>query len=177
MTIAELLSSSNLTRSARTARDAGPAAPPSRVTYVHAGQMFYSSEPTQLSTILGSCVAVCLWDSVTKVGGLNHYMLPSDMGSSESGPRFGTFAIPRLIDRVIELGADPSRIKAKIFGGASVLKELRGLGGDLGRRNVDIAREMLQARRIPVVFEDVLGTSGRKLQFRTDDGTAVVKTL
>ena len=176
MTIDELLRSSTATLASMRPVATPPVAESRRSAYVHAGRMFYSAEAHEVTTILGSCVAVCVWDSVTGVGGLNHYMLPA-AGQQQSGPRFGTYAVPHLIEAVLQLGASRSRLRAKLFGGACVLKAFQNKGGELGLRNVAVARELLAAERVPVVGEDVGGNSGRKLVFRTDDGLAMVRRL
>ena len=149
---------------------------PRSTAYVHPGRMFFSAEPHDVSTILGSCVAVCLWDAVSGIGGLNHYMLPTG-GANPSDPRYGTYAIPRLIESVLALGASRVHLQAKLFGGARVLRELQPREGGLGQRNIELAQQLLDRERVPVVFEDVGGQSGRKLIFRTDDGMASVRRL
>ena len=90
--------------------------------YLHAGDLVIANRPTAIVTILGSCVAVCLWDATARVGGVNHYLLPFHV-EREKSPRFGSIAIPRLLEEVVAAGADPNRLQAKVFGGASVIGE------------------------------------------------------
>ena len=145
--------------------------------YLHAGHMFSAAESHEVTTILGSCVSVCITDPVAGVGGVNHYMLPWDIGNDQGNPRFATFAIQRLIDDVVALGARPIRLQAKIFGGACVLREFQRSGNDLGLRNVEAAHRLVSAAGIPIILEDVGGTHGRKLVYRTDDGWFSLKRL
>lgn len=145
--------------------------------YLHAGHMFTSAEGHEVTTILGSCVAVCITDKVAGVGGVNHYMLPSGMGGEQSTPRFATFAIPKLIEDLIALGARQIRMEAKVFGGACVLREFQQRGNELGVRNFEAARRLLGGAGIPTVHEDVGGIRGRRIVYRTDDGTFVMKRL
>jgi len=151
-----------------------PAAAPA-TTYLHPGQIFVTAEPTAVMTILGSCVAVCLWDGQLKVGGMNHYLLPHWVNEGEASPRFGNVAIQRLIERLAALGSHAAHLQAKVFGGACVLEAFRTR--HLGTKNVEVARRFLQEASIPVVHEDVGGQRGRKLIFHVDDGATSVKLL
>jgi chemotaxis protein CheD len=147
-----------------------------RMVYLHAGNMHVSRDSAQVITILGSCVAVCLWDRLMRVGGINHFMLPVDIGVQTSSLRYANFAMSELLRQMLELGAETRRMEAKVFGGACVLGGVRA-GQDLGSKNVEAARERLAAERIKVMGEDVGGNRGRRLVFRTWDGSALVKTV
>ena len=118
-----------------------------------------------MTTILGSCVAVCIWDPQAEVGGMNRFLLPSGRPAS---PRFGDSAVALLIGRLLELGAHRSRMSAKVFGGACVLEAFRADEWSLGARNVEMAREQLAAASMPVVGEDVGGDLGRSSCSRAD---------
>lgn len=142
--------------------------------YLAPGRLHASTEPEQVTTILGSCVAVCVWDPDLRVGGINHFLLPEGVPSS---PRFGDSAVRLLVERVLELGARRSRLRAKIFGGACVLEAFRNDSHPLGARNVEVARERLRAEQIPVVGEDVGGDLGRKLVFDVQTGSAWVRAI
>ena len=146
-------------------------------TYLHPGQVFVSATPAEVTTILGSCVAVCVWDRALRVGGANHYLLPHGVESGPSPARFGDVALRRLIDGVLALGCQRRNLEAKVFGGACVLEALRGKGRHLGRKNVEMALAVLRQEGIPVVAEDTGGGRGRKIVFHTDDGAAWVKRL
>ena len=146
--------------------------PPAVRVYLAPGRLYASAEPVQVTTILGSCVAVCLWDAQQRVGGINHYLLPEGVPAS---PRFGASAIPLLIEEVLALGARRSRLRAKVFGGACVLEAFRH--HPLGQRNVEVARERLSAAQVPVVGEDVGGDHGRKVVFDVQTGSAWVRAI
>ena len=145
--------------------------------YLHPGQLFVSKENHEVTTILGSCVAVCLWDTGAKIGGINHYLLPSFAGDGVASARFGDTSIRELLSTLIAMGCDRRRFQAKLFGGACVLEAFRVRKNHLGAQNVRTARELLAAEAIPVVGEDVGGDRGRKLIFTTGDGSAWVKEL
>ena len=145
--------------------------------YLYAGQLFVSPSPARITTILGSCLSRGLWDPVTGVGGMNHYMLPHNIGMNAGTPRFAPTAIRELLTQLDAAGAKRSRLQAKLFGGACVMASFQANGSDLGSRNVEVARDYLHAARIPVVFEDVGGTHGRKVVFRTDSGVTMVRKV
>src|SRR5512143_2603739 len=116
--------------------------------YLQPGQVFATAEPRSVMTILGSCVAICVCDRVTGVGGVNHYLLPHWAGEGAASPRFGNVAVAELVDRVVGLGGAPSRLSAKVFGGACVLEAFRARPGHLGEKNVQIAFRLLAERGI-----------------------------
>jgi chemotaxis protein CheD len=141
--------------------------------YLPPGGLLASAEPMEITTILGSCVSLCLWDAQAGVGGMNHYLLPG--GGNDQPERYGDRANPILLQRVLKLGASESRLRAKIFGGACVVKAFRNGVTTFADRNVRIAEEFLRQQRIPLINEDVRGERGRKLRFRTDNGTASLR--
>lgn len=147
--------------------------------YLHAGHMVISREPCRVTTVLGSCVAVGLWDPTSGIGGVNHFLLPQ--GSDPASARFGNTAVRTLIREVVAAGARRRSLQAKLFGGACVLRAFRGAGTGtgthLGQKNVEVARQILIAEAIPVAAEDVEGERGRKLIFQTHDGAAWVRSL
>jgi chemotaxis protein CheD len=147
--------------------------------YLHAGHMFVSGTPCRVSTILGSCVSVALFDPVAQVGGLNHFLLPQGPENTAPSARFGTIAVPWLIDALVAAGAQRRSLQAKLFGGACVLRAFKGpnSGTHLGQKNVEVARQILIDEGIPVAAEDVEGDRGRKLIFQTHDGAAWVRSL
>ena len=153
------------------------AAADAATAYVHVGQLFTAPAACTVTTILGSCVSVCLWDPTTGAGGLNHFLLPQCVENGISSPRFGNVAIRRLLDELAGLGSPRARLKAKIFGGASVIDAFQTANESLGMKNVDLARRLLADAGVPIVAEDVGGAQGRKLVFQTGDGTAWVRKI
>jgi len=145
--------------------------------YLQPGQLYASGQPSAVTTVLGSCVAICLWDPVECVGGMNHYLLPFFAGAGQGSPRFGNVAVAQLVDRLVALGAVRGRLQAKVFGGACVLEAFQARQGHLGEKNAGVAFKLLEELAIPVVSRDVGGRSGRKLIFHTDLGNAWVAKL
>jgi chemotaxis protein CheD len=149
-----------------------------KLLHLHAGHIVASSDPCVISTILGSCVSVCLFDPVLRMGGANHFLLPLPASGSLASPRFGKPATERLVLRLVAMGCRQQDLHAKVFGGADVLGlPGRGLRETLGAQNVSVARETLAELGIRVVIESVGGTRGRRLLFRPCDGEAWVRLL
>lgn len=146
-----------------------------RRVYLHPGQLHAAAEPTEVTTVLGSCVAVCLWDPEARVGGVNHYTLPLPPPGAATSSRFGDGAIEMLLQQVLALGALGSRLQAKVCGGGNAFGREGAVS--LGQKNVDVARERLAAHGLRVVAVHVGGSRGRKLIFQTDTGIAWVKRL
>lgn len=154
-----------------------PAASGRSRLFLPPGELFVSDKPCTISTILGSCVAVCLWDQTLPAGGIAHFLLPEGpQGPEESdtSTRYGDIAISQLIERMFMLGSLEANLRAKIFGGASLLLGVRPHADGIGERNIVMARQALSAMGIPIVAEDLGGTRGRKLIYHLDTGTAWV---
>ncbi|HEY0142477.1 MAG TPA: chemotaxis protein CheD [Thermoanaerobaculia bacterium] len=143
--------------------------------YLHPGHSTVSVEPALVTTILGSCVSVCLWDDRLRIGGITHYLLPQPISGAADPARFGSTAIRAIAAELTGYGA--TKLVAKVFGGSTMNSALATTGRDLGSQNVAMAAEELQALGIPVTASDTGGPIGRKLIFQTDDGTAWVKFL
>jgi len=160
------------------AREAEPEAEATRRrVYLHPSRMFVSSEPHVVVTILGSCVAVCLWDRRRGLGGINHYLLPFPTAPDDQSGRFGTASNRLLVERMRSLGSRIEDLEARVFGGACMMSMFRGTQADLGSRNARLAFEMLERAGIRVVAEHVGGKRGRRLSFQTDDGQTHVRLL
>ena len=154
---------------------------PSDSHFLHAGQVFVSAEGKSIVTILGSCVGVCIWDAVNRIGGATHFLLPSWDGTGASSPRYGNVAISVLVQKLLEAGANRGQLRAKVFGGGCLFSFMRETGSNrephLGSRNVETALEMLTKARIPVMSTVVGVDRGQRIVFRTDTGDAEVKVL
>lgn len=147
------------------------------VVYVAPGELMATTLPRAARTLLGSCVAVCLWDADLCIGGMTHYLLPDSKRGLEVTPRYGDVALAVLMERLHRLGTRVDRLEAKIFGGARVIPVVRGDSAPVGDKNIALARDILGRLRIPIRGEDVGGERGRKLIFCTDDGSAWVRRL
>ncbi|RKY82639.1 chemotaxis protein CheD [candidate division KSB1 bacterium] len=142
--------------------------------YLYGGAIFADPHPYIVSTVLGSCVAVCLYDPVNRMGGINHYQLDLWNGTGLASPKFGNIAIQKLFEKMLKMGSRQSDLQAKIFGGASVIGNSQNLF-QIGERNCEIAFSMLKELNIPIIASDVGGNHGRKIKFNTETGIVLMK--
>lgn len=138
------------------------------------GEYFVSSQDLLITTVLGSCIAACVWDSKARVGGMNHFMLP-DGDSSDGFGRYGSYAMELLINEMLKKGAKRETIQAKVFGGAQVMAGFTSM--NVGEKNTKFVINYLATERIPVVSQDVLDIHPRKVCFFPISGKALVKRL
>jgi chemotaxis protein CheD len=121
-----------------------------------------------LSTILGSCVAVCLRDPVLRLGGMNHILLPDAAGGRIGAASFGASDMERLMNALLKRGALRNRLEAKVFGGAAVVSGL----SDIGARNAAFVRAFLAAEGIAMLSENTGGDRPRQVRFWPESGRA-----
>ena len=145
---------------------AAPASQPEPVErFIHnviLGKYRISDDPQEaITTVLGSCVAVCLFDQERGIGGMNHFLLPEGRSGDLEEVVFGLQAMELLINAMLKQGAQKYHMQAKLFGGAQMIGGL----SNIGERNVAFAREFLKDENFPVVAESVGGTMGRKIMF------------
>jgi chemotaxis protein CheD len=146
-----------------------------KVHYLIEGMIFVSAEEYHVITVLGSCVSVCLWDPYLKIGGMNHYIFSLWNGKGLPTPRYGNIAIPKLIKKMMHHGCKKVNIKAKVFGGASVLSQINYRENGEWMNNIILAEDMLKEEGIPIISFDVGEHFGRKIKFNTRTGVVMVK--
>lgn len=137
--------------------------------YLQPGFLFVSEQPYYISTVLGSCVSVCIWDSFRQYGGMNHYIHAMDSKNQRS-TRYGSVAIPHMLKLMFKNGSTPKQLRAHIIGGGHSLFSNSVIGDD----NVAIACEMLKENGITVVTTDTGGQTGRKVVFNNYTGEIIV---
>lgn len=144
------------------------------------GEFHAGRGQTGYTTLLGSCVAACIWDTESGVGGMNHFLLP---GSGEIDPtqsgwvnaaRYGDHAMELLINKLIMLGAKRDNLQAKVFGGGAVVA---GSSNLVGERNAHFAERYLELEGIRVVAHDLGGTHARQVYFFPANGEAFVRRI
>ena len=148
------------------------------VIMLRAGEYYVSKNGGILHTVLGSCIATCIYDHEKKIGGMNHYLLPGmihpdEIMTSKIG-RYGMYAMELLIGELIKYGAKRENLAAKIFGGGNVLK-FRKADGNVTGLNIRFAKKFLELEGIPVQKEDLGGYNGRKILFFTDTAKVLLK--
>lgn len=138
------------------------------------------SDDSLVTYALGSCIGICLYDSILKIGGLGHIMLPTFPlnNPKENKYRFADTCIPEMIQQMEKMGSNRRRIVAKIAGGAKMF-EVSGDSafGSIGQRNIVAVKESLSSFRIRISAEDTGLNYGRTVYFFADDGRMVVKSF
>ncbi len=148
-----------------------------RVT-LHMGGIHAAREPTVISTVLGSCIAVCLREPRKRIGGMNHFMLPTrlDRDSDQRSACYGVYAMDLLVNELMKLGAERKRLQAKVFGAAHLL----GMGHALhsvAAQNATFILTYLKTDGIPLLSYDLGGDAPRTVHFFTDTGRVLLKQL
>jgi chemotaxis protein CheD len=143
------------------------------------GEYYVTARDMVLVTVLGSCVSACVRDPRTRIGGMNHFMLPESGGDAHdllsSSARYGSYAMEVLINQLVKLGASRTRLEAKVFGGASVLRGFTTV--QVGALNSEFVLDYLKTERIRVVAEDLQGLYPRKVYFFPATGRVMVRKL
>lgn len=143
------------------------------------GEYFVTNKDMMLVTVLGSCVAACIRDNRSGIGGMNHFMLP-DAGGDSNNPlnasaRYGTYAMEILINQLLKLGAQRSNLEAKVFGGGNVIENMTIT--NIGQRNADFVLNFLKMEKIKVVAQDLVDIFPRKVYFFPKSSRVMVKKL
>jgi len=143
------------------------------------GEYYVTGRDMVLVTVLGSCVAACIRDHQSGIGGMNHFMLPDSAADDNSAmgtsARYGTHAMEILINQLLKLGARRINLEAKVFGGGNVLKGLTV--ANIGQRNADFVMEYLATEKIRVVAQDLVDIYSRKVYYFPSSGKVMVKKL
>ncbi|MBC7453496.1 MAG: chemoreceptor glutamine deamidase CheD [Massilia sp.] len=142
------------------------------------GEYFQTAADMLIVTVLGSCVAACIRDRVTGLGGMNHFMLPD--GGDSSSPvsasmRYGTYAMEVLINELLKAGARRENLEAKVFGGGAVHKGFTSI--NVGERNAAFVLNYLKTEKMRVLAEDLNDIYPRKVYFFPRSGKVLVKKL
>ncbi|RZA11078.1 MAG: response regulator, partial [Proteobacteria bacterium] len=135
------------------------------------GEIIIVRDGGVISTVLGSCVSICLYAIDGSIGGMNHFVLPRpNLGARvDDAYRYGDASCKALIETLLDQGVDKSLLRAKIIGGASI-HHSQGLSRNIGKFNAEIARSLLARHKIPIIAEDLGGELGRKVFFYTGTG-------
>jgi chemotaxis protein CheD len=145
------------------------------------GEFFVSDEDIVITTVLGSCVAACIWDRHAGVGGMNHFMLPGGEGGGRDADliglagRYGVFAMEQLINELIKRGGRKANFEAKVFGGGQVLRNMTSI--NIGERNAQFVEQFLRTEGIRIGARDLLDVHPRRVAFFPATGRALCKKL
>lgn len=148
------------------------------VIKVMPGQFFVASGAVVIATVLGSCVSAVIWDPITRIGGMNHFMLAASSdgnGGEIDCMRYGHFAMDTLIERVLAQGAMKNSLEAKVFGGGRVLRGFNA--SDIGDDNAAFVLEYLEEKGIPITACNLGDVYPRKLYFFPDTGVVKMRKM
>lgn len=142
------------------------------------GEYYVTKKPDEvLVTVLGSCVAACIRDPIAKIGGMNHFMLPShktgNWGDDSRSTRFGNFAMEKLINELIKAGCDRNRMEIKVFGGGNVTDTSNAVGSD----NAAFVMRYLADEGLRCAAQDLGGSLPRRIHYYPSTGRVVRKLL
>ena len=146
------------------------------------GEFFVTRSDEAITTVLGSCIAACIRDPATRIGGMNHFMLPEDGSPGKSswidGPgglatRYGSYAMESLINELMKLGARRDRLEVKLFGGGRILSSMT----DVGRKNITFAKDFLKLEGFKISAEDVGDIYPRRVVYFPATGVVMLKRL
>ncbi|WP_310889172.1 chemotaxis protein CheD [Gluconacetobacter diazotrophicus] len=134
------------------------------------GEVMISDDPSVvLGTLLGSCISICMYDPVARVGGMNHFLLPGGgEGHDGTAMRFGVNSMEMLVNGVLKAGGNRTRLLCKAFGGAAVVPSL----GRVGRENIRFALNYLSTEGITCVSQSLGGSQARRVRFWPISGRA-----
>jgi len=152
-------------------------APTRRLTVAQGDSIASGDHDIVFTTVLGSCVAVCLHDGRAGIGGMNHFLLaePAPIANEDARllNRYGVHSMELLINAMLKRGAMRQNLKARIYGGATMRQGL----GEIGNNNIQFARRFLANESIAILGENVGGTSARRVEFRPAAGLSRCKTV
>lgn len=147
--------------------------------YIKPGDFFSSSDDIIISTLLGSCISVALYDQHRRIGGLNHFMLPFPKGSAQNeffgSSKYGVNAMELLINSILKMGGDKKTLRAKVFGGSTVLDFKTEATYNIPKMNIDFIFSFLETERIPVDSYSVGGVLPRKILFFPYESRVLMK--
>ncbi len=154
-----------------------------KIVTIYSGNYYVSNDPNVvIYTLLGSCIAVCLFDIRKGIGGMNHFMLPQQSPyscrSNDSIPGwFGLDSLDLMIGQILKIGGSLSDLQAKIFGGARVIENLELSSTNVPAANISFTLKYLKEKEIPVIAKDIGGCSGRKIFYCLEDHSVLVQRL
>lgn len=145
------------------------------------GEFYITESGEMIVTVLGSCISACIRDVKLGIGGMNHFMLPSQgehasekWGSAvSSAARYGNWAMEFLINEILKLGGTRRNLEIKVFGGANVMSNMT----DIGERNIDFVRKYIYEENFELAASDVGGIYPRKIIYFPATGAVKMRKI
>lgn len=149
------------------------------ITEIFVGEYYVTNKNEIISTLLGSCISICLMDEFNRVFGMNHFLLPcanENDANLQDKSKFGNVSVDLLISKMENMGAKKENFVAKVFGGGRVLKSSSSII-QVNEHNISFINMYLEEKNIPIASKDVGGDFGRMIYFNTIDGSVYVKKI
>jgi chemotaxis protein CheD len=137
--------------------------------FLFPGQLVVTKDSMEISTILGSCVSVCLFDSFRGIAGMNHFLLPVNDKLKSDIEKYGDTSLEFMLDRILSMGSNQRDLVAKVFGGGDILNH-KNSNFNIGKKNIEIALNFIMDHNIKIASKSVGGKMGRKVIFNTHTG-------
>lgn len=155
-----------------------------------AGEYYVTNKKEIITTILGSCISVCLYDKINKVSGMNHFLLPINPSTSitnneytfnnsfyeSDSLRYGAYSMELMMNDIIKKGGEKKFLQAKIFGGGNIIS-FSGTTETIGEKNITFILTYLRTEGIDIISKNVGGNIGRKIIYCTDTNAVFVKKI
>lgn len=151
-----------------------------KTVYLKPGEVYMAKEPTAVSTVLGSCVSVTLFNRRLGIGAICHALFPETKGKvNGDGFKYVDYALSKIIEKFDSLGIKLNEIEIKLFGGSNMVEisDENKLRATVGKQNIDAAFNLIENRKLRLISSDVGGLEGRKIVFHTHTGEVFVKRL
>ncbi len=146
--------------------------------FLKPGEIYISDIPTVVSTILGSCVAITIFNKRLGIGGICHAMLPnSPYEKEDSAFRYVDRSIKYMLKKFEEYGIEKNEMELKLLGGADVISRTNGNSLSIGQKNIEIAINIIKKEKLMLMLSDVGGRQGRKIHFYTKTGEILLKRI
>ncbi|MFT5502384.1 MAG: chemotaxis protein CheD [Gammaproteobacteria bacterium] len=145
------------------------------------GEFYVTRGNEIITTVLGSCVSACIRDTMTGVGGMNHFLLPlsndivdnSQDFLTSAANRYGNFAMENMINTILSYGGSRKRLEVKLFGGSQIISTM----SNIGNTNIKFVYQYLKTEGFSILAEDLGGNNPRKVMYFPDTGKVKVKRI
>lgn len=146
------------------------------IVHIHPGELHVTKADELISTLLGSCIAVCMRDKFNGVGGMNHFRLPTGNSAKGIDTNYGMYAMEVLINEILKNGGKKHHLECAVFGGGNVIQTITS---NIGGKNIDFTMSFLKKESIPVVYHDVGHVSAQQVFYHPVKGKflSVVKNI
>jgi chemotaxis protein CheD len=144
--------------------------------FLYPGQLVVTRDAMEITTLLGSCVSVCLFDSIRKIAGMNHFLLPVNEKNNSDLEKYGDSSLTLMLEKILSMGSKKNDLEAKVFGGGEILI-YENLNFNIGKKNITLALDFIKDHEIRLATKVVGGMLGARIIFNTVTGNVTHKYL